>query len=65
MSVDYLIDLHIKTYYEDEVITGKDDEGKYEICNMCKQKIYEHDEELPLENGCCNECLFGIEGEID
>jgi hypothetical protein len=63
-DVNYLIDLYLDTHYQ-EYITGEDDEGKYEVCNMCKSKIYEYSSVLPLDEGCCYECMFGVEGEIN
>jgi len=58
---NYLINLYLDTHFED-YITGIDAEGKYQVCNGCKRKIYEHDTRLPLEDWC-NECMYGYEDE--
>ena len=39
---------------------GKDDNGKYVICNGCNQRIYECDHVLPLEDWC-SKCMYGEE----
>ena len=56
MSLNYLIDSYIDSQHE--IITGEDDNGRYEICYGCNQKIYECDTVLPLED-CCNRCMYG------
>ena len=58
MSLNYLIDSYIDSQHE--IITGEDDNGRYEICHGCNQKIYECDTVLPLED-CCNKCMYGEE----
>ena len=58
-DVNYLIDSWLDTHYQD-YITGEDDEGKYEVCNGCNKKIYEHSHRLPLEDWCYS-CMYGDE----
>ena len=60
MSLNYLIDSYIASRYEPEIITGKDDNGRYEKCNGCNRRIYECDTVLPLEDWC-NTCMYGEE----
>ena len=59
-DVNYLIDSYLASRYEPENITGEDDNGKYEICNGCNQRIYECDHVLPLEDWC-SKCMYGEE----
>jgi hypothetical protein len=56
LSLNYLIDSYIDSQHE--VITGEDENGKYEKCYGCNRRIYECDTVLPLED-CCNRCMYG------
>jgi len=62
LSLNYLIDSYLDS--QDEVVTGEDDNGKYEKCNGCNQKIYECDHTLPLEYSC-SKCMYGEQEEQD